>query len=44
MEYRSAFIIVTGKPTGKRSSGRPRHRGQDNIRMGVKEIGMNKRN
>ena len=27
------FKILTGKPTGKRPLGRPRHRWEDNIRM-----------
>ena len=43
-EGRSAFKIVTGKSTGKRPLGRPRRRWQDNIRMGLKEIGVNTRN
>ena len=30
-EGRSAFKILTGKPTGKRPLGRPRRRGEDNI-------------
>ena len=41
---RSVFKILTGKPTGKRSLGRPRHRGEDNIRIDFKEIGVNMRN
>ena len=44
MEEGSAFKILTGKPTGKRPLGRPRHRWEDNIRMDLKEIGINKRN
>jgi hypothetical protein len=43
-EDRSAFKILTGKPTGKRSLGSPRHRWEDNIRMDLKEIGINMRN
>ena len=43
-EGRSAFKILTGKPTGKRPLGRPRRRWEDNIRMGLKEIGINTRN
>ena len=38
---RSAFKILTGKPTGKRPFGRPRRRGEDNIRMALEEIGIN---
>ena len=30
-EGRSAFKILTGKPTGKRSLGRPRRKWEDNI-------------
>ena len=32
-EGRSAFKILTGKPTGKIPLGRPRRRWEDNIRM-----------
>ena len=42
-EGRSAFNILTGKPTGKRPFGRPRRRWEDNIRMELKEIGINTR-
>ena len=38
-EGRSAFKILTGKPTGKRPLGR--HRWEDNIRMDLEEIGIN---
>ena len=37
-EGRSAFKILTGKPTRKRRLGRPRRRWEDNIRMDLKEI------
>ena len=40
-EGRSAFKILTGKPTAKRPSGRPRRRWEDNIRMDLEEIGVN---
>ena len=40
-EGRSAFKILTGKPTGKRPLGRPRRRWEDNIRMDLEEIGTN---
>ena len=43
-EGRSAFKILTGKPTGKRPLGRPRSRWEDNIRMDLEEIGINTRN
>ena len=35
---------LTGKPTGKRSLGRPRRRWEDNIRMDRKEIGISTMN
>ena len=41
-EGRSAFKILTGKPTGKKPLGRPFR--EDNIRMDRKEIGINTRN
>ena len=38
MEDRSAFDILTGKPTEKRSLGRPGHRWENNVRMDLEEI------
>ena len=43
-EGRSAFNILTGKPTGKRPFGRLRRRWNDNIRMDLEEIGINGKN
>ena len=43
-EDRSTFKILTGKPAGKRPLRRPKHRWEDNIRMYLKEIGINTRN
>ena len=43
-EGRSASKILTGKPTGKRPLERPRLGWEDNIRMDLKEIGINRRN
>ena len=40
-EGRSAFKILTGKPTGKRPLGRPMCRWEDNIRMDLEVIGFN---
>ena len=40
-EGRSAFKILTGKPTGNRPLGRRRRRWEDNIRMDFEEIGIN---
>ena len=44
MQPEFVFNILTGKPTEKRPLGRPRRRWQDNIRMDLKEIGINTRN
>ena len=38
-----AFKILTGTPTGKRPLGKPKRRWEDNIRMDLKEIGINTR-
>ena len=42
-KVRSAYKILTGKPTGKRLSTSPRHRWEDNIRTDLKEIDINTR-
>ena len=44
LQGRSTFKILTGKPTGKRPSGRPRRKWEVNIRMNFKEIGINTSN
>ena len=41
---RRAFKIRTGTPAGNKPLGRPRRRWEDNIRMDLKEIGINTRN
>ena len=38
-KMRSAHRVLVGKPEGKRQLGRPRCRGEDNIKMGLKEVG-----
>ena len=43
-EGRSVFKILTGTPAGKRPLGRPRLRWEDNIRLYLKEIGIDRRN
>ena len=43
-EGKITFKILTGKPMGKRPLGRIRQRWEDNIRMDLKEIGINTRN
>jgi hypothetical protein len=37
-EKRNAYIILVGKPEGKRPLGRPRCRWLKNIKMGLAEI------
>ena len=43
-EGRSAFKILIGKSSGKRPLGRLRPIYEDNVRMELKEIGINTRN
>ena len=43
-EGRNTFKILTGNPTGKIPLGRPRRSWEDNIRIDLKEIGINTRN
>jgi hypothetical protein len=43
-EGRNAFKILTGKPTGKRPSGRLSRRWEDNIRKDLKYKCINTRN
>ena len=43
-EGRSASRILKGKPIGKRRSGRPRQRWEDNIRIDHKEIDISMNN
>jgi hypothetical protein len=38
-EKRNTHRILVGKPEGKRSLGRPRHRRLDNIKMELREVG-----
>jgi hypothetical protein len=43
-EARTVFKILKGTTAGKRPLGRPRRRWEYNIRIDLKEIGMNTRN
>jgi hypothetical protein len=36
--------VLVGRPEGKRPLGRPRHRWEDNIKMDLREIGMDRAN
>jgi hypothetical protein len=38
-EGRGVYRVVVGKTEGKRPLGRPRRRGEDNIRMDLQEVG-----
>jgi hypothetical protein len=39
-EERKVFMVLVGKPEGKRPFGRPRRRWQDGIRMDLGETGL----
>jgi len=39
-EEKGVYRILVGRPKGKRPLGRPRHRWEDNIKMDLREIGM----
>jgi hypothetical protein len=39
-EGRGVYRVLVGKPEGKRQVGRPRHRWEDNIKMDLREIGI----
>ena len=41
---RSAFKLLTSKPTGNRYLGRLRRKWEDNIKMNLEEIGIKTRN
>jgi hypothetical protein len=34
------YRVFVGRPEGKKSLGRPRHRWEDNIKMELREIGI----
>jgi hypothetical protein len=37
-ESRGEYRVLVGKPEGRRPLGRPRHRGEDNIKMDLGEM------
>jgi hypothetical protein len=39
-EGRGVYRVLVGKPEGKRPLGRPRHSCEDNIKMDLREIGI----
>jgi len=38
-EMRGLYRVMVGKPEGKRPLGRPRLRWEDNIKIGLQEVG-----
>jgi hypothetical protein len=40
VEGRGVYRVLVGKPEGKRPLGRPRHRWEDNIKLELREIGI----
>jgi hypothetical protein len=40
MEKRNAYRLLVGKPGGRRTPGRPRHRWVDNFKMDLAEMGL----
>jgi hypothetical protein len=39
-EGRSVYSVLVGRPEGKRPLGRPRHRWEDNIKIDLRELGI----
>jgi hypothetical protein len=39
-EGRGAYRVLIGRPEGKKPLGRPRRRREDNIKMDLREIGI----
>jgi hypothetical protein len=39
-EVKGAYNILVGRPDRRRQLGRPRRRWEDNIKMGMREIGF----
>jgi hypothetical protein len=40
VEGRGVYRVLVGRPEGKRTLGRPRRRWEDNIKMDLREIGI----
>jgi hypothetical protein len=43
-EERGVYRVLVGRPEGKRPLGRPRRRWEDNIKMDLREIGIDEVN
>jgi hypothetical protein len=41
VEGRGVYRVFVGRPESKRPVGRPGHRWEDNIKLGLSEIGIN---
>jgi hypothetical protein len=41
MHGRGVYRVLVGRPEGKRPVGRPRHRWEDNIKLDLRETGIN---
>jgi hypothetical protein len=41
---RGIYRVLVGRPKGKRSMGRPKRRWEDNIKLDLREIGMDRTN
>jgi hypothetical protein len=39
-EGRGAYMILVGRPEGRRPLGRPRRRWEDNIKIDIQEVGL----
>jgi hypothetical protein len=39
-EGRGVYRVLVGRPEGKRPLGRPRRMGEDNIKLDVRDIGI----
>jgi hypothetical protein len=40
-EVRGVYVVLVGRPEGKRPLGRPRRRWEDNIKLEIREIWIN---
>jgi hypothetical protein len=40
-EERGVYRVLVGRPESKRPLGRPRHRWEDDIKLDLREIGIN---
>jgi hypothetical protein len=40
LNERGVYRVLVGRPEGKRPLGRPRHRWEDNIKLDLREIGI----